>query len=49
MSKIIHRAFELRQKGDYMEQVEIIIEDVNEIFPEAINFVNNIKSYLLNK
>ena len=47
MSKILHRAFELRQKGDYMEQAEITQEDVDEIFPGTINFVNKAKEHLL--
>lgn len=47
MSKVLHRAFELRQKGDYMEQAEVTIKDVDEILPEAINFVNKIKEYLI--
>jgi uncharacterized protein (UPF0332 family) len=47
MSKALHRAFELRQKGDYMEQAEVTKKDVDEILPEAINFVNKIKKYLL--
>ncbi len=46
MSKALHRAFELRQKGDYMEQVEVTKKDIDEILPEAINFVNRIKVYL---
>lgn len=47
LSKTLHRAFELRQKGDYMEEAEITKEDVDEIFPKAIDFVNKIKEYLL--
>ncbi|MEK6690632.1 MAG: HEPN domain-containing protein [Nitrospirota bacterium] len=47
MSKVLHRAFELRQKGDYMEQAEVTKKNVDEILPEAINFVNKIKKHLL--
>ena len=47
MSKALHRAFELRQKGDYMEQAEVTTKDVDEMLPEAINFVNKIKEYLI--
>src|SRR3972149_8363206 len=43
MSKALHRTFELRQKWDYMEQAEVTKKDVDEILPEAINFVNKIK------
>lgn len=47
LSKTLHRAFELRQKGDYMEAVEIANEDVDEIFPKAIDFISKIKEHLL--
>lgn len=49
LSKTLHRAFELRQKGDYMEDAEVTKEDVDEIFPKAIDFVNKIKEHLLGK
>lgn len=49
LSKALHRAFELRQKGDYMEEVDITKEDINEIFPKAEEFVNKIKEYLVCK
>lgn len=49
LSKTLHRAFELRQKGDYMEQAEVTQKDVDEMLPEAINFVNKIKEYLLTR
>jgi len=47
LSKTLHRAFELRQRGDYMEQPEITKEDVEEIFPKAMDFVSKIKQCLL--
>lgn len=47
LSKTLHRAFELRQKGDYMEAVEIANEDVDEIFPKAIDFISKTKEHLL--
>lgn len=47
MSKALHRAFELRQKSDYMEQAEVTKKDIDEILPEAISFVKKIKEYLL--
>ncbi len=47
LSKTLHRAFELRQKGDYMEEVEVTKDDIDELFPKEIEFVNMIKTYLL--
>ena len=47
LSKRLHRAFELRQKGDYLEQTEISEQDLEEMFPKAVDFVNTIKNYLL--
>jgi len=47
MSKILHRAFELRQKGDYMEQAEVTKEDVDEMLPKTKDFVSVIKAHLL--
>lgn len=48
-SKILHRAFELRQKGDYMEQSEITKQDIDEIQPKAQDFINEIGNYLSRK
>lgn len=45
-SKALHRAFELRQKGDYMEQTEVTKQDIDEIRPEAVEFVERSESYL---
>jgi uncharacterized protein (UPF0332 family) len=45
-SKILHRAFELRQKGDYMEQTEVTKQDIDEIRPKAFEFVNKAEAYL---
>lgn len=47
LSKTLHRAFELRQKGDYMEQAEVTKSDVDEMLPKTKEFVNKIKVYLL--
>lgn len=49
LSKTLHRAFELRQKGDYMEEARVTKEDVDEMFPKAIEFVNKTKEHLLRK
>ena len=38
-----------RQKGDYMEEAEVTKEDVDEIFPKAIDFINKIREHLLGK
>lgn len=48
LSRRLHRAFELRQKGDYLEQAEISEQDIAEMFPKAVDFVNTVKNYLLN-
>lgn len=45
-SKVLHRTFELRQKADYMEQTEVTKQDIDEIQPQALDFVNKIESYL---
>lgn len=47
LSKALHRAFELRQKGDYMEQAEITKTDIDEIFPATLDFIEKIKKYLI--
>ena len=47
MSKTLHRAFELRQRGDYMERVEVAKSDVDEILSEAKEFVRRVKTHLL--
>lgn len=46
-SRTLHRAFELRQKGDYMEQSEITQADIEEMLPAAAEFVAHAKIYLL--
>jgi len=45
-SKALHRAFELRQKADYMEQTEVSIQDIEEIKPKAIEFIKIAAAYL---
>jgi uncharacterized protein (UPF0332 family) len=47
MSKTLHRAFELRQKGDYIEQPDISKKDVEEILPKAVDFVCKVRDYLI--
>ncbi len=45
----MHRAFELSQKGDYMEQTEVTNPDIDEIRPKAIDFVDRAESHLREK
>ncbi|HAX98993.1 MAG TPA: hypothetical protein DCY12_08955 [Candidatus Atribacteria bacterium] len=45
LSKTLHRVFELRQKADYLQEAEVTEEDVTEIFPRVIKFVEEIKKY----
>jgi uncharacterized protein (UPF0332 family) len=47
MSKALHRAFELRQVGDYMEYTTVTISDIEEIHPLAEQFVTNVEFILL--
>jgi uncharacterized protein (UPF0332 family) len=47
MSKALHWAFELRQKGDYMEETEVTADDVAEIRPVAEQFVESAERFLL--
>lgn len=47
LSKTLHRSFELRQKGDYMEQPEITKADIDEILPKTVAFIKEIKQYIL--
>lgn len=47
MSKALHRAFELRQKGDYMEDAEVTADDVAEIKSAAERFVEGAAKILL--
>ena len=47
MSKALHRAFELRQKGDYMEETEVTADEVAEIRPVAEQFVESAERFLL--
>jgi len=47
MSKALHWAFELRQKGDYMEETEVTADEVAEIRPVAEQFVESAERFLL--
>jgi uncharacterized protein len=49
MSKALHRAFELRQIGDYMEETEVTSMDIEEIRPMAEQFVVGAESLLFGR
>jgi len=49
MSKTLHRAFELRQIGDYMEETEVTPNDIEEIRPTATAFVSKAETLLFGK
>jgi len=46
MSRVLHRAFALRQKGDYMEETEVTVKDIEEIRPIAEEFVVGVEKHL---
>lgn len=46
LSKALHRGFELRQKADYLEEVEVTAEDIAEMRPIAERFVTDAEKYL---
>jgi uncharacterized protein (UPF0332 family) len=45
-SKALHRAYELRQKSDYMEVAEVTADEIAEIRPVAEQFVEHAATYL---
>lgn len=49
LSKTLHRAFELRQKGDYLEDPEINQKEIEELFPRVIDFVEKVATYVREK
>jgi uncharacterized protein (UPF0332 family) len=48
-SKALHRAFELRQKGDYMENTVISDKDVEELMLTATDFLYIVECFLSTK
>ncbi|MBI4766067.1 MAG: HEPN domain-containing protein [Deltaproteobacteria bacterium] len=46
-SKALHTAFILRQKGDYLEEAEVSLADIEEIFPQAESFVGLVEERFL--
>jgi len=49
MSKALHRAFDMRQLGDYRELFEIEQKDAEEIIQAARHFINQAKEYLAHR
>ena len=46
LGRSINKAFELRQRGDYREYVELTYEQVEPFIEEARVFVQKVKDYL---
>ena len=46
LSKMLHRAFELRQQGDYKEMAEISWEDGLEAIENGEHFLSAVRTYL---
>ena len=46
MSKALHKAFDLRQMGDYRELAEIEAKDAEECLKQAKAFFKEVKKYL---
>lgn len=49
MSKALHKAFDLRQMGDYRELIDLDQEQAKEILRSADRFVETVVKYLANK
>lgn len=45
MSRILHRAFELRQVGDYREMLTLTRDDAGEILQDALEFIRATEAY----
>ncbi|MBE3571564.1 MAG: HEPN domain-containing protein [Moorella humiferrea] len=45
-SKALHRAFEIRQQGDYGEITPVTVEDAIELLQEAEKFIQAVQDYL---
>jgi uncharacterized protein (UPF0332 family) len=48
-SKALHRAFELRQKGDYMENTVIPENDIENLMRTATDFLSKVECFLSRK
>jgi uncharacterized protein (UPF0332 family) len=49
MGKLLHRAFDMREKGDYSDMVVVTIDEAMDVFNSAIEFVKNVKEKLSNQ
>jgi uncharacterized protein len=49
MSHALHRGFEMRQKGDYMEQSTLSREEVDDLFQAAVGFVHQVHQYFTDR
>jgi uncharacterized protein (UPF0332 family) len=49
IGRAINRAFDLRQQGDYRENVELTLEQVKPLIEAASAFLVMVKSYLQEK
>jgi len=49
IGRSINRAFELRQQGDYRENVELTREQVTPLIEAATNFLEMVKAYMSEK
>lgn len=49
VGRAINRAFELRQQGDYRENVELTLEQVTPLIEAASTFLEMVKDYLPSK
>jgi len=49
IGRAINRAFELRQQGDYRENVELTLEQVKPLIESASIFLEMVKTYLQEK
>ena len=45
-NNLYHRIFDLRNEGDYMDDVEIEIEEVRELISEVKEFIDAINDYI---
>lgn len=46
LSRILHKAFDLRQVSDYRELTEVDVEDAKEVLEQAERFVEAVREYL---
>lgn len=49
IGRSINKAFELRQRGDYREYIELTYEQVEPFIDEAEVFIKTVKNYLKKK